>query len=97
MVLFFMSLNGFFLKELLLHPGSTEFKPINMLSIVSALGFATQAAGVGDPSGKDKASARNGKTGGFIGALKRKTTLQALSSCATEKRMRPWASRRAAC
>ncbi len=47
-----------------------------MLSIVSALGFATQAAaGVGDPSGRNIPSGGNGKTGGPMGASNKKTTL----------------------
>ena len=41
MVLFFMSLNGFFLKEFLLQPESNDLMPINKLSIVSAFGHKT--------------------------------------------------------
>jgi hypothetical protein len=96
-VLFFILFNGFFLKEFLLHPGTNKLSPINALWIVSASGYRTQAAtSVNHPLSKDKASARYGKTGGFIGALRQKTTLPE-PLCATDQRMRPWASWRAAC
>jgi len=85
----------FFLKELLLLPGSTEFKP--MLSIVCAFAFRTlTAAGFGHPSGKDKASARNGKTGRFIGVFGQKTSLPE-PLCATDRKLRPLANRGLAC
>jgi len=97
MVLFSVSLNGFFLKELLLHTESNEFSPIHMLWIVSALGCSTlAAAGVDHPSSRDAASGLNRKTGGFMDALKKKSTPpEAL--CATVQGLCPWASRRAAC
>jgi len=97
MVLFFVSLNGFFLKEFHVHPGSNGFKPINMLTIVSALGYRTHASdGVDHPSGKDAASGLNGKTGRFIGAFGQKTNLPE-PFCATAQRLLPSASGRTAC
>jgi hypothetical protein len=97
MVLFSVSLNGFFLRKLLLHTESNESAPINLLSIVSALGCRTQAAdGFVHPTGRDAAAARTGKAGGFMGTLRKKSTPpEAL--CATEQRLHPWASRQTTC